>query len=236
MFVQRGQLAFGLLRADLHIEKEQVARPAFFAGQSEEGDNFAAETVEGLLVTGDAIVLRRQNALAQVVIAVEALAVMDHQLAFEPQAEERQGGVFAAAVTFDGVVAFEIAVAKRAALADGLQHLVQNFGVFGDEIRPARVEFRVLHSGPPVGEIFHGIEEQPAAVVEKLAFIVSDLVKILGTEVEHPAPQGDLLAAATTLSGSSWRASLLRMAAAAPSLPAKRRPGHNPWRPMMNRL
>ncbi len=124
---------------------------------------------------------------------IEAVPVMDHELAGEPEVVKRHGGVLATAVVGDGRTAREIAIAQRAAHFEHPAHLANERPILATELRPAGLVPAAPHVDPPRRQVGHRPDPEVAAVIEEAALLVHERVQIGCSVGIHAAPEREVV-------------------------------------------
>ena len=133
-----------------------------------------------------------RDGLGQRVHALEPFSMMGHRLADAPQVVERQRGILVTAVGGDHAPfgRGEVAVRQRSTFPQRGAHLDdRGADGLGDLCHP-RIVAVAAHQHPPVRELFHRPDREPAAPVEELPFAVRQVVEEVGpvtgdTGVQH---------------------------------------------------
>ena len=169
----------------------------FRPGEPAPRDHLGQEEVVGLLVAALADQVRRGDGLGRGVDALEPLAPRDHRVADPPEVVQGERAVLAPAVVVDpgARLGRVVAVADLAALAQREPHLLDGRSVLRRDLRPIPVVPLAAHEHPPVGELLHRADGQPAAPVEEPPLAVGQPRPVVLAVVQHAGVEHQVLGA-----------------------------------------
>src|SRR5207247_106052 len=103
-------------------------------------------------------------------------AAMSHQLACQPEIEERGPGVLSSTVAMDQLPAGKVPIGQRTALTQCHPYFVDHFLMERGPLGPPFIRRPPAHVKPPVGKLRHRVYIQPRTIIEKDAVVIQQLI------------------------------------------------------------